>query len=143
MRREKARATLMVCSIVLAGVAFASDARTECSRKTLQKLAETYVKAQSAGDVAKLPLAKDASYAENDKGMDAAKGVLDEALKVDFTRSLYDTKQCVAFTELVAAADPHPYVILTRMEATKKGKVSKMESVVTDQGDWVFGATQY
>ena len=65
------------------------------------------------------------------------------ALKVDFTRSFYDTKQCAAFTELVAATDPHPYVILTRMEATKKGKVSKMESVVTHEGDWLFGATQY
>src|SRR5690606_33600393 len=34
-------------------------------------------------------------------------------------------------------------VILTRMEANKDGKVTKMESVVTDQDDWVFGATQY
>ncbi len=29
------------------------------------------------------------------------------------------------------------------MEATKNGKVSKMESVVTDAGDWVFGATEH
>jgi hypothetical protein len=143
MRKEKPGVTIMVCSIILAGVAFAADANAECSRKTLQKLADTYVKAQSAGDASKLPLAKDASYAENDKAMDVAKGVLAEALKVDFTRSFYDTTQCAAFTELVAATGPHPYVILTRMEATRKGKVSKMESVVTDEGDWLFGATQY
>jgi hypothetical protein len=43
----------------------------------------------------------------------------------------------------VAAADPHPYVIHTRIEATKDGKVSKMESVVTDAGDWVFGAAEH
>jgi hypothetical protein len=42
-----------------------------------------------------------------------------------------------------ARRDPHPYVILTRMEATEKGEVTKMESVVTDQGDWVFNASQY
>src|SRR5690348_6615547 len=108
MRRNRVRATIVVCSIVLAGVAFAPNARAECSRKTLQKLADTYVKAQSTGDATKLPLAKDASYAENDKAMDVGKGVMAAALKVDFTRSFYDTTQCAAFTELVAATDPHP-----------------------------------
>jgi hypothetical protein len=124
-------------------MAFAANASAECSRKTLQKLADTYVKAQTAGDAARVPLAKGASYSENDKPMDVSQGVLARPLKVDFTRSFYDTKQCAAVTELVAATDPHPYVILTRMEADKKGRVSKMESVVTDEGDWVFGATQY
>ncbi len=67
-----------------------------------------------------VPLAKGASYAENDKAMDIDKGVLAGPLKVDFTRSFYDTTQCAAFTELVAATDPHPYVIHTRMEATEE-----------------------
>jgi hypothetical protein len=109
----------------------------------LRKVADTYVKAQTTGKSAMLPLAKGASYAENDKVMDVGKGVLAGPLKVDFTRNLYDTTQCIAFTELVAATDPHPYVILTRMEATAKGKVSKMESVVTDAGDWSFDASKY
>jgi hypothetical protein len=143
MRREKARATIVVCSIALAGAAFAADAQAECSRKTLQKLADTYVQAQTAGTPAKVPLAKGASYAENDKAMDITKGVMAGPLKVDFTRSFYDTTQCATFTELTAATDPHPYVIHTRMEATKKGRVSKMESVVTDAGDWVFGAPEH
>jgi hypothetical protein len=90
-----------------------------------------------------LPLAAKSSYAENDQAMDIAKGVLAGALKVDFTRSFYDTTQCAKFTELVAATDPHPYVIHTRMEATRDGKASKIESVVTDAGDWVFGATEH
>ena len=64
-------------------------------------------------------------------------------LKVDFTRSFHDTTQCATFTEVVAATDPHPYVIHTRMEVTTGGKVSKMESVVTDAGDWMFGADQH
>jgi hypothetical protein len=134
----------MVCSVVLAGVAYASDASAECSRKTLQKLTDTYVKAQTAGKAAMLPLAKGASYAENDQPMDVAKGVLSGPLKIDFTRSFHDTKQCSTFTELVAATDPHPYVIHTRIEASKDGKkASKVESIVTDAGDWVFGATEH
>jgi hypothetical protein len=130
-------------SIVLAGAALATNAQAQCSREMLRKVADTYVKAQTTGKSAVLPLAKGASYAENDKVMDVGKGVLAGPLKVDFTRNLYDTTQCIAFTELVAATDPHPYVILTRMEATAKGKVSKMESVVTDAGDWSFDASKY
>jgi hypothetical protein len=42
--------------------------------------------------------------------MDVANGVVAGALKVDFTRSFYDSKQCIAFTELVAATDPNPHV---------------------------------
>jgi hypothetical protein len=141
MRRIKV--IMMSCSIVLAGVAFAANASAQCSRETLQKLADTYVKAQTAGNASMVPLAPGASYAENDQAMNIAKGVLGGALKVDFTRSFYDTTQCATFTELEGASDPNPYVIHTRMEATKDGKVSKMESVVTDAGDWVFGATEH
>jgi hypothetical protein len=144
MRREKTKVTITVCSIVLAGVAFAADASAACKRETLQKLTDAYVKAQTTGSAKKLPLAKGASYAENDQAMDIAKGVLAGPLKVDFTRSFYDTTQCATFTEITAATDPHPYVIHTRMEATKNGKkVSKMESMVTDAGDWVFGAAEH
>jgi hypothetical protein len=131
------------CSIALAGMALATSAQAECSREMLGKLADTYVKAQSTGKPAMLPLAKGASYAENDQAMDIGKGVLAGALKVDFTRSFLDTTQCATFTEVVAATDPHPYVIHTRMEATNGGKVSKMESVVTDAGDWMFGAPEH
>lgn len=133
----------MVSSTVLAGVAFAADASAACSRDTLQKLADTYVSAQKAGNASMLPFAAGAYYGENDKAMEPAKGVLAEAMTVDFTRNLLDTTQCAAFTELVAATHSHPYVIYTRMEATEDGKVKKMESVVTDEGDWVFGAAQY
>ncbi len=148
MTREKARVAITVSALIVASVAFATNAaaantNTECSRETLQKLADTYVKAQTAGKPAMLPLAAKAYYGENDTAMDPAKGVLAEAMKVDFTRSFYDTKQCAAFTEITAATQAHPYVIHTRMEATKDGKVSKMESVVTDAGDWVFGATEH
>jgi hypothetical protein len=129
--------------VVLAGLALATTARAECSRDTLRKLADTYVKAQTTGKPAMVPLAKGASYAENDQAMDIGKGVLAGALKVDFTRSFLDTTQCATFTEVVAATDPHPYVIHTRMEATSGGKVSKMESVVTDAGDWMFGAPEH
>ena len=85
-------------SIVFAGLAFATTARADCSRETLGKLADAYVKAQTAGKPATLPLAKGASYAENDQAMDIGKGVLAGPLKVDFTRSFLDATQCASFT---------------------------------------------
>lgn len=130
-------------SLAIASMVFATDARADCSRDTLRKVAETYVSAQKAGNASALPFASGATYAENDQVMDASKGVLAQRLTVDFTRSLHDTRQCATFTELVAATHSHPYVIHTRMEVTQDGKISKMESVVTDEGDWLFGATQY
>jgi hypothetical protein len=144
MRKEQSRVTIMVCSIALVGVAFASNASAACKREKLEKLTDSYVKAQTTGDATQLRLAKGATYAENDKAMDIAKGVLAGPLKIDFTRSFYDTTQCATLTEVVAATDAHPYVIHTRIEATRNGKkVSKMESTVTDAGDWVFGAAEH
>ena len=140
---QQQRVTLLFSAIALAGMALASDANAQCSRETLQTLADTYVKAQKTGNAAALPLAANASYAENDKAMAITTGVLTEALTIDFTRSLHDTTQCATFTELVAATHSHPYVIHTRMEATADGKVTKMESIVTDDGDWVFGAAEH
>ena len=139
----RARVAITFGFIAIAGLALAPHANAQCTRETLQRLADTYIKAQTAGSATMLPLAAGASYAENDKATDVAKGVLAGPLKIDFTRSLHDTTQCATFIELVAATDPHPYVIHTRMEANAKGQVSKMESVVTDEGDWVFGAAEH
>ncbi len=144
MKNEKPRLTITFCAIALAGMGFAANASAACKRETLQKLTDKYVKAQTDGKSSLVPLAKGATYGENDQTMDISKGVLAGPLKVDFTRSFLDTTQCATFTEVIAATDPHPYVIHTRMETTKSGKkVSKMESVVTDAGDWVFGAAEH
>jgi hypothetical protein len=143
MNRKMTRVTLKLCSITLAGMAFAADASAACSRDMLQGLADTYIQAQAAGNAAALPLAAGASYAENDVAMDIATGVLATALTADFTRSFHDTTLCATFTELTAATHEPPYVIHTRMEATEDGMVTKLESVVTGPEDWVFGAAEH
>jgi hypothetical protein len=130
-------------ALTVAGVTLATDAQAACDREVLRHLAATYVEAQSAGNASLLPLIPAATYAENNQAMAVGNGVLAGPLKVDFTRSFLDTTQCATFTELVAATDPHPYVIHTRIEATANGQIAKMESVVTDAGDWVFGATEH
>ena len=141
--RKSVRLTVEFGSIVVAGLAVSANAWADCTREMLHELADTYVAAQKAGDVSLLPFAAGSTYAENNNAMNVAEGVLADALTVDFTRSFYDTTQCATFTEVVAATDPHPYVIHTRMEATENGQVSTMESVVSDAGDWLFGAAEH
>ena len=109
MRREKSRFTIRFCTITFAGLAFATSASAAgCTREALTKLTDTYVKAQTDGKSSMVPLAKGAYYGENDVAMDIAKGVLAGPLKIDLIRSFYDTTQCAAFAEVVAATDPHP-----------------------------------
>lgn len=135
----------------LLGLSLASQALAACSRATLQEAAASYVRAQAAGKPELLNLASDASYAENDTPMAIAEGVLSQALTIDFDRSIHDKAACATFTELTAATSPHPYVIHTRMlvapadgngnSSSSTGTITAIESVVTDQGDWIFNAT--
>jgi hypothetical protein len=124
-------------------MAIAADASAACSRDSLQALTDIYINAQTSGKAAMLPLADSAYYGENDLPRDIAAGILAQAITPDFTRSFFDTTLCATFTEFVAATHEHPYVIHTRMEVNDDNQVSIMESVVTDEGDWVFGATEH
>lgn len=140
MKRTISNTTLRFSAIVLAGMAFSTSAWAQCSRDLLQELTGTYVEAQTSGNAGIIPMAERSYYGENDKPTDIAEGMLSQAITVDFTRSFHDTTECATFTEFVAASHDHPYVIHTRMEANAAGEVAVMESVVTDEDDWVFGA---
>jgi hypothetical protein len=84
-------------------------------------------------------LASNITYAENNVTMPISTGVLAQPITIDFNRSLHDTTQCATFTELSAATNKHPYVIATRMLFTND-KITFIESLVTDDGDWAFNA---
>ena len=73
MERESTSRHHGFCSVALAGLAFAANAGAECSRETLQELADTYVAAQTGGNAALVPLASGAYYGENDKAVDVAR----------------------------------------------------------------------
>jgi hypothetical protein len=125
---------------ILLGLSLAAGALAACTRAALEDITAAYVKAQTAGQPSLLSLASNASYAENDVSMDIAKGVLSQAITVDFSRSLHDSTECATFTEITAATSKHPYVIHTRI-LVDDTKITAMESVVTDNGDWAFNAT--
>ncbi|KAI8631714.1 hypothetical protein F5Y19DRAFT_493573 [Xylariaceae sp. FL1651] len=132
----------MIYSILLVCAGLASKTSAACSRAVLQDATAAYLGAVAAGAPTTLNLAPNASYAENDKPMGIATGVLAQPITVDFNRSLYDTTQCATFTEVTAATSKHPYVIHTRMLLSEdNNNITTIESVVTDDGDWAFNAT--
>ncbi|KAK3322843.1 hypothetical protein B0H66DRAFT_555336 [Apodospora peruviana] len=133
----------MLSSLVLVGASLATHASAAaCSRSFLESATTTYLKAQAAGQPSLLTLSPTVSYAENDTPMEISKGVLASPMTIDYSRSIYDSEACTAFTELNAASSPHPYVIHTRI-VFASDSISTIESVVTDDGDWIFNATAH
>ena len=122
---------------------FAVTASAECSRTFLHNTTSSYVDAQTKGLYTSIAaLASNTSYTEQFKAIDIRVGILSKPLKIDSSRSIHDPRRCTTFTELIITDTTHPYVIGTRLE-TDGSKIIKMETLVTDEGDWLFNATGY
>lgn len=129
----------MFSPVLLVFVGLAGHASAACTRDMLQAATADYLAALSAGKPTFAALANGTvAYQENDLAMDISKGVLSQGIKIDFNRSIYDTTQCASYTEVVATTK-HAYVIGTRLTFTDE-KVTKIESNVCDDGDWLFDA---
>ncbi|KAF2798073.1 hypothetical protein K505DRAFT_234144 [Melanomma pulvis-pyrius CBS 109.77] len=135
-------------SNILASLALATAATATCSRQYLKYTTENYLASQRGGIVSGVTTytAPNFTYTENAKAVDISKSTLSKAIQIDYSFSAHDTVRCATFTEIIAASDPHPYVIHTRMEfnstdADGLPAATLIESIVTDEGDWLFNAT--
>ncbi|KAK0719436.1 hypothetical protein B0H67DRAFT_486046 [Lasiosphaeris hirsuta] len=132
----------MLHSLIVAGLA--ATAAADCGRDFLKSATAAYVAAQKAGQsaaVSALGTSANFIFLENNQVTDFKSSTLSKPIKIDVDRSIHDTVQCATFTELIAASNPHPYVIHTRMVFGADHKAALIESIVTDQGDWLFNAT--
>ncbi len=116
--------------------------RPVCTRAELNAATDAYVKAQSSGDISGMPLAANAHYLENMETVDAKAGLWNTALPLSHVMSLHDDKRCKTFTEIIVTKGGHPYVIGTRLYM-HAGKIIRIDSLVTDKGDWLFNANAY
>jgi hypothetical protein len=117
-------------------------AQTVCTRSMLQAATDSYIAAQTAGDLSKMSLAPKVKYIENMQDTTKEKGLWNTPLPIALHRSIYDVGRCKTFTEVIVTEGGHPYVLGTRL-TVKEGKVSEIDSLVTDQGDWLFNAQDY
>ncbi len=128
------------CCVVLAPSAARAQAR--CTRAELQSAVDRYLSAQAKGSPSGLPLATPSKYVENMEAAAIERGILQSALKIDFHRSLLDTDACETFTEVIVTDKQHPYVLGIRLKVAA-GKITEIDAMVTDQGDWLFNADNY
>jgi hypothetical protein len=131
--------------IVLAAVLLApaaAFAQVSCTRDGLQAATNLYLDAQTQGDTSGLPLATGLAYIENMQVVDIKTGVIQKPLKIDFHRTLIDPATCQTFTEVIVTDKTHPYVLGTRLRVNHD-KIAEIESMVTQQGDWLFNADNY
>jgi hypothetical protein len=114
----------------------------ECSRATLIKATKSYIKAQKAGKLSKMSLTKDAKFFEDMSPTAKDKVLINTALPIAFERSIYDTVRCKTFTEVIVTEGDHQYVLGTRL-TVDKGKITEVNSLITDKEDWLFNAEDY
>jgi hypothetical protein len=135
-----------ITALILLGAAAGAQAqpvdRPTCTRAELEAATEAYVEAQRSGDVSQLPLADNAQYLENMNTVEKGKGLWNTALPIAHSMSFHDPKRCKTFTEVIVTAGDHPYVIGTRLYL-HEGKITRVDSLVTDEGDWLFNANAY
>ena len=133
---------VMFCSIVSVQVKIADASPAGCTRDSLQTVVDQYLDAVKKGDSSIIPLAPKIKYIENSKESGIRQGILQTALDIDFHRSIFDVETCQTFTELIRTNKSHPYVLGTRLKV-RDGKVSEIETLVTDKDDWLFNADNY
>src|SRR5258708_18977571 len=113
-----------------------------CTRIGLEAATNLYIAAQGKGDPSGMPLAQGLAYIENLQVVDIKSGVIQKPLKIDFHRTLIDQPACQTFTEVIVTDKSHPYVIGTRLRVNHD-KIAEIESLVTQEGDWLFNADNY
>ncbi len=114
----------------------------ECTRPMLQAAVESYLAAQASGDISRMSLDAKAKFQENMIPITGEKGLWNTALPIAHTISIYDVPRCTTFTEVIITEGGHPYVLGTRL-AVKNGKITEIDSLVSDEDDWLFNAADY
>ena len=116
--------------------------RPSCTGAELKAATDAYVDAQRRGDISGLPLAANAHFLENMATVERDKGLWNTRLPVADALSFHDAVRCKTFTQIIVTEGGHPYVIGTRLYL-HAGKIGRVDSLVTDKGDWLFNANAY
>jgi hypothetical protein len=134
---------ILFCSSSLVRAESAATAQAKgCTRALLQSSVESYLAAQGAGSLLKMPLASSVKYIENMMEIKRDQGLWNTPLPIAYHRSFLDADSCRTFTEVVVTEGGNPYVLGTRLKV-EDGRISEIDSLVTKKGDWLFNADNY
>ncbi|KAF2647960.1 hypothetical protein K491DRAFT_722983 [Lophiostoma macrostomum CBS 122681] len=115
----------------------------DCTRLTLQIVANTYLSSQLSGVPS--PTYSAIPYIQNNVPLPITSNssILTTPLSITHVKTTYDTQACATYIELIST-DPAPgYVIGTQIHFDNAANApSLVDSVVTTQGDWLFNASR-
>ncbi len=143
MRNSFLGTAALVCGLLMSAPAFAQPGGPggPCTRADLEKAVEGYIQAQKTSDASTIPFGGEwITYNENMDLSSLGSGMLSKPQKIDFYRTLaIDVPGCAAYVEVVITDPAHPYVLGTLLSG-RGGKISNVDVLVTDAGDWLFNA---
>jgi hypothetical protein len=134
----------MIRAIAIIGILLctATNQAEQCTRATLQAAVDSYLAAQEAGDPEKMFLASRVKYIEDMTEVKKEEGLWNTPLPIAFHRSFLDVESCRTFTEVIITEGEHPCVLGTRLKVDN-GRISEINSLVTDKDAWLFNAENY
>jgi hypothetical protein len=143
MIRTIVRTAILLClaAFVQAG-STATGQEKDCTRAVLQTAVDSYLAAQRSGNSSRMLLSSEVKCIENMTAIKKEEGLWNTPLPVAFHRSFLDVESCRTFTEVIVTEGAHPYVFGTRLRV-KDGKITEIDSLVTDENDWAFNADNY
>lgn len=130
--------------LAAASVAVAGCAASGCTREALKAATDRYLIAQSTGQLGwvQSALAANATYWENLVRLDPSNSTLSQPLRIDHSRTSYDTVQCASFTEIIATDPARPYQIAMQLHLdAAANKITKLDGIFTTTGDFYFNAS--
>lgn len=116
--------------------------RPTCTRDELKAATAAYVEAQRMGDISGLPLHEKVHFLQDMETVERGAGLWNTALPIGNAMSFHDDKRCKTFTEIIVTEGAKPYVIGTRLYM-HEGEVIRVDSLVTEQGHWLFNANAF
>jgi hypothetical protein len=131
-------AAMALAGAMAIAVAAPASAQGQCSRETLQDVANRYVKAQHDGSVFALPVGEWVDYRENYQLVSTTAGVIGQPAEFAWHLDLVDPGSCRVFVQGVILA-PKPYVVGTVLAWSFNG-LGQINSIVTQAGDPQFDA---
>ncbi len=133
---------MICCAVSLVTVEIAGASSATCTRTDLQAVVDRYIEAAKTGVPSAMPLVSQVRYLENKREIPIGQGIWQTTLNIAFHRSILDVDACETFTEVIQTDETHPNVLGTRLKVVD-GAVSEIETLVTDEGDWLFDADNY
>jgi hypothetical protein len=138
------RPSITMGRATVVSLAIIASALAACDRTFLNDFTALYLSAQTQGNASLLTtqLLQNFTYTEQFQSVNvsAPTSIVNKPLNITSYRSILDPHLCTAFTGIIVTDPAHPYVIGVRVEGNGN-VVRKMETLVSDDGDWLFNAT--